>query len=266
MLIVCTWPLIKGWQRRSRYQLIREIPTKTPATAEVGETALITGEVCRIDGQITSPVANETGALTAWSISEWHDESTQLKYWSPVARGLQSTTLRIGNDKQCVVLPDKGHEAATDSTTSIFGYGAVTGFEIEKHIVELDAFSTEEEIPQNEPPPERLRRMENQVGLEEPDEGMTLVDFGRTHGTRRYRETVLTEGDTITVRGTIATADQAGSPPVVTPPANGPIVLSNMDADSLAWRYRWNYWKLFYGGIAIVLTMMLLATLVVVGS
>lgn len=265
MTVLCAWPMYKGWQRRARYHLVRDTPTETPETATTGDTILLTGTARGGDSQIVAPLSGDDALLAAWSILEWQDESSQLKYWSPEARGLWSAAIQIETGDEAVTLLERSQEGATSSMTSLVGYDAVTGFDIGDTLVEVEAFETTEDVPQADEPPESFRALERQVGLDAPDAGVTLIDLRRTHGTRRYRETTIEDGDTVTIRGTIRTAAQPSGSPVLSVPDEGPIIVSDLDADALAQRYRWSYWKLFYGSIAVILGLMLFAALAVAG-
>lgn len=262
MTVAGAWPMYQGWRRRDRYRLVRDAPTETPASASVGETVLLTGTATERDGTISAPLSGDDALFATWSILEWQDE-TKMKYWSDEARGLRRAPIQIEAEGDAVTVPERSHEAPTDTLTSIVGFDAITGFEIDGALVELDGFDTSEDVPQAADPPERFRELEGQIGLDEPESGVTLVDLGRTHGTRRYREATLDDGDAITIRGTVRTAEEPGAAPLLTAPEDGPLLLSDLDADALERRYRRSYRILFYGTIAVILTMMLFAALVV---
>jgi len=251
MSLVCSWPMYKGWKRRERYELVRDTPEATPATARAGDTVLLSGPVRSADG-VTGPVSGERGALAAWSLDEWQ-ESTQLKYWSPTAYGLSHGPLHIEDDAATVTVPARDDAVAAGMTESVLGYDAVIGFDLKETLVEVGAYGTEIEVPQGDAAPDRLRELEASLGIEEPSSGATLIDLGRTHGTRRYREARLDDGDEITVRGTV-TAEGT-----VVPPEDGPAMLSTLSPGALARRYRWTYWKLFYGMMVVIAAMTLAA-------
>lgn len=261
MTVVCAWPMYKGWQRRSRYHLVRDTPTKTPETAAIGDTVLLTGTTRGKGEQVTAPLSGGDALLAAWSISEWQDENSQFKYWSPEARGLRSAAIQIGTGDNAVTVPARSCEGATNSTVSLVGYDAVTGFDIDDTLVEINGFDTTEDVPQAGDPPERFRDLERQVGLDEPDAGVSLIDIRRTHGTRRYREVIVEEETLVTIRGTVLTADQPDDDPVLSVPDDGPAIASDLGADTLEQRYKWSYWKLFYGSVGMILGMMLFAAL-----
>ncbi|GAB3681054.1 hypothetical protein GCM10028857_04690 [Salinarchaeum chitinilyticum] len=262
MTVAGAWPLYKGWRRRDRYRLVRDAPTETPATTTINETVLLTGTATKRDGTVTAPLSGDDALLATWSILEWQDE-TKMKYWSDEARGLRRAPIQIEAEGEAVALPERSNEAPTDALTSIVGFDAITGFEIGGALVELENFDISEDVPQADDPPERFRKLERQIGLDAPDPGVTLVDLGRTHGTRRYREAALNDGDAITIRGTLRTAEEPGAAPVLSAPDDGPLLVSDLDADALERRYRRSYRILFYGTIAVILTMMLFAALVV---
>lgn len=262
MAVPGSWYLYKGYRRRDRYRLVRDTPTATPASASAGETVLVTGTVGESDDRIDAPISDAEGGLAAWSILEWQ-KSVQFRYWSPEARGLRSATVRIECDDGTAVFPGRRCEDTTDSTTSLVGYDAVTGFEVADTLVELDEFSTVDDVAQGSDPPKRFRRLERRVGLDAPDAAWTLFDLTRTGGTRRYRETGLKRGDTITVRATLEAPANPDTPPVLSTPENGPAIVSDLDADALARRYRWTYWKLCYGTVGVILAIMAVAAVAV---
>jgi hypothetical protein len=261
MTVAGALPMYKGWQRRERYHLVRDTPTETPETASAGETVLLTGTARAHDAPVTAPLSGGDALVAAWSIREWQDESSQSKYWSPEARGLRSAPVRIEAGDDAVAFPGRSQEGTTGAVTSLVGYDAITGFDVDDTLVEAASFDTTEEVPQADDPPDRFRDLERRVNLDPPESGLTLVDLGRTHGTRQYREVVVEEGDAVTVRGTVRTAKQPNDSPVLAVPEDGPAIVSNLDADALARRYRWSYWTLFYGTIVVILGTMLFAAL-----
>lgn len=261
MSVAAAWPIYKGWQRRARYRLVRDTEVGTPDTVTSGNTVLLTGAARTRESPIHAPLTEREALVAVWSVSEWQDENLQLKYWSPEARGLRSGAFGIESGGALVTVPAQTCEGSTTSTTSMLGYDAVTGFDIESTLVEVESFDFTEEIPQAVEPPAQFRTLERKVGLEAPDPGVTLVDLGRKHGARRYHEAIVEPGDTLTIRGTIET--RADGEKVLAPPERGPMVVSDLDPDTLAWRYRWSYWKLFYGSITVILAMMLLSVFLI---
>jgi|GEM_PF-1740363 len=263
MTVAGALPLYQGWRRRDRYHLVRDTPTETPATATASETVLLRGTATARERPIDAPMTGDDALLAAWSIREWQDENMNMKHWTPEARGLQMAGVRIEADGSAITVPDRSHEATTDVLTSLVGYDAITGFEIDDALVEFDEFDTAEEVPQGIDPPERFRDLERRVGLDASQPGATLIDLGRTHGTREYREAVVGSGDTLTVRGTVRQAKEPGVGRVLETPEDGPAIVSDLDADALEQRYRRSYRILFYGMICVILLMMLIAGLVV---
>lgn len=261
MTVAGAWPLYKGWQRRGRYQLVKDTPTASPATATTGETVLLTGTATPHGSPVSAPLSGVDAALATWSIREWQDENLDMKYWTEEGSGLRSATIRIGVGDDAVTFPERFQEGTTDLSTSVSGYDAVTGLDVEDTVVEIDAFDTTEDVPQADDPPERFRDLERQIGLDAPDPGVTIVDLGRTHGTRRYREAVIEEGDTVTIRGTVRTTTDPEASRVVTAPDDGPVIISNLDPDALSRRYRRSYRKLFYGTICVIFATMLIVGL-----
>lgn len=261
MSVAAAWPIYKGWQRRARYRLVRDTEVETPDTATPGNTVLLTGTARTRESPIHAPLSERDALVAAWSISEWQDENLQLKYWSPEARGLRSGAFEIESDGAFVTVPAQTCEGSTTSTTSMLGYDAVTGFDMESTLVEVESFDFAEEIPQTAEPPAQFHTLERQVGLQAPDPGVTLVDLGRKHGARRYHEAIVEPGDTLTIRATPETTGDGAK--VLAPPERGPMIISDLDPDTLTWRYRWSYLKLFYGSITVILAMMLLSVFLI---
>jgi len=246
--VLVSWPVYRGLRRRSRYRLVAETPTATPGDAAPGDTVLLTGTLRAGDDGVTGPVSGAVAPLAAWALDEFQDESTQLKYWTPTARGLRVTRGSVADDGESVALPSRTVECSTGEYTGLTGYDAVTGFDVDETLVEVADWDRVEEVSPTDSLPPRLQDLEEAVGLDAAKTGVTLIDLGRTHGTRRYREARVEAGETVTVRGTVREEDDG---PVLGPPADGPGLVTDLDPDALARRYRWAYRKRVYGALAL---------------
>ncbi|ERH10186.1 MAG: hypothetical protein J07HX64_01957 [halophilic archaeon J07HX64] len=136
----------------------------------------------------------------------------------------------------------------------IAGVGAPTleGVETDDTVVETSEFDTDTEIPPEKSTPSRLATLEQRASLDSPTEGWSLP-FSRDGGTRNYREVTVDTGDTVTVYGRVDAADRPGAAPTVSPPEGDALLVSTLPPDDLVRRYRWSYWRGFYGLLGVIL-------------
>jgi hypothetical protein len=259
LTVLCSWFLYRGWRFRRRARRIRETPSESLATTRPGDSVVVTGTASARGDAVTGPISGERGVLAAWLIEEWH--SVFSRFWSSEARGVRTASFEVEADERTVAVRARTADGPTDLWDGVSGADALVGLATEAVLVEVDSFGTDTEIAAGADRPGRFRDLEREVGLDDA-ENEAVFDVGRTDGTRRYRESVLETGEEVTVRGTLAAPDDPGSPPVVTPPDDGRLLVSTLSAEALSRRYRRSYWKQFYGPLALVASCTLLVGLV----
>ncbi|QPV61837.1 hypothetical protein I7X12_13895 [Halosimplex litoreum] len=259
LTLSCSWFLYRGWRFRRRARRVRETPSETLATARPGDTVVVTGTASGRDGAVTGPLSGERGVLAAWLVEEWHNVFS--RFWSSKARGIRTASFEVDAGERTVAVRARTADGPAGLWDGVNGDDALVGLATEDVRVEVDSFGTDTEIAAAADRPGRFRDLEREVGLDDA-ENEAVFDVGRTDGTRRYRESVLETGEEVTVRGTLAAPDDAGDPPVVTPPDDGRLLVSTLSAAALSRRYRRSYWKLFYGPLALVASCTLLVGLV----
>lgn len=261
MMVAGSPVLYMGWQRRTRYALLRETADASPATVQDGDTVLLTGTAALVDEPVFAPVSGDDALVAAWDLLEWRDAG-RASSWMPVARGLRTAHLRLQGESGTVTVDEWRDEATTSTRNKLTGPSTVTGPCIGDVVVETDEFDGEIDIEPDEQCPDRLRSLERLVGIDEPREeaSVSLLPWTPPYRTRRYREVTVADGDPLTVRATVRRDGESVSLAI---PEDGTAVLSTLDSEALLHRYRRAYRKLLYGITAISLVMGLLAALVV---
>ena len=242
----------RGYRVGQRYRRLRETPVETPGTVRPGETAFVRGTVTAPEDPVTGPVSGDEAVLAGWVIREWC--STNSRYWMTKARGIEAGAIHLDGSGGTLALPDIDGREQTGTGTRLAGVGDpnVEGIELNDTILESTAFDTDTEIPTDESPPSRFTALEGSVGLDAPVNN-GLLDLRRADGTRNYRELTVDAGDTLTVRGRVDTPDQPGAIPALSPPDDRKLFVTALSPDELVRRYRWSYWKSFYGTLLVTI-------------
>ena len=240
----------RGYRVGQRYRQLRETAVETPGTVRPGETAFVRGTVTAPEESVTGPVSGDEAVLAGWVIREWCN--TNSRYWMTKARGIEAGAIHLDGSRGTLALPDLDGREQTDMGTRLAGVGDpnVEGIELNDTILETPAFDTDTEIPTDEPAPSRFTALEESVGLDTPVNN-GLLNLRRVDGTRNYRELTVDAGDTLTVRGRVTTPDQPGAVPTLSPPDDGHLFVTTLSPDELLCRYRWSYWKSFYGTLLV---------------
>lgn len=243
--------LYNRYQTGQRYRQLRGTAVETPDTITPEETVFVRGTVTATGESVTGPVSGTETALAAWVVREWY--TGDGNYWMPKARGIESGGIHLGGSAGRVAIPDLSECGQTDTGTRVAGVGApsVRGVEADDAVVETDAFDTDTEISPEESTPSRFATLEQRVGLDSPVERWSLP-VTRDSGTRNYREVTVDTGDTVTVYGRVEATDRPGAAPTVAPPEDDPLLVSTLEPDDLVGRYRWSYWRGFYGVLAVL--------------
>jgi len=118
--------LPKGWQRRTRYALLRETPDASPATVLDGDTVLLTGTAALVDEPIFAPVSGDDALVAAWDLLEWRGAG-RASSWMPIARGIRTAQLRLQGESGSVTVDEWRDEATTSRRNKLTGPGTVTG-------------------------------------------------------------------------------------------------------------------------------------------
>ena len=198
---------------------------KTTPTREVRpNTAVeVSGTVSATAETVPSPVTGTDTVCCVWQVETW-DKATKYNMWRPTAIGVTSVPFaieeeygqqRIALGTHTYELPSssfdlvgqlKGLVELTQTTQDSVGAGYVD----EELSVEMQQWDAAVEVGAEESPPASIQRFVDETDPVHPatDSPLTnLVDIGRQHGSRRYREALLTPGDSCY---TLGTADENG--------------------------------------------------------
>lgn len=266
LLLVSSPLLYMGWKRRRRYRRLRSLPVETPETVEAGSPALVTGTVDDPKREQSSPVAGEPCVLAAWDIREWHRGRNSV--WLTAARGVDGTEFSLSGEDRSVVVPDLSVEDVPDTWGQVTEMPTYTeaGIGSSELTVEAAALDTAVDRTPTETLREGSHELAQRVQIGEPDTGLGRAPLSalyrrsrrvlwRPTGTRRYREIRIEPGDQITI-----TAERRGTGTdrrlAVREPTDERVpILSTLSPAQLRRRYRWAYWKVFYGPVTLAVAV-----------
>ncbi|SDJ99978.1 hypothetical protein SAMN05216226_11410 [Halovenus aranensis] len=240
----------KGYRRRQWYQRITRATVESPDTASHGETALVRAPVYT-DSETTSPLSGEDVAVTAWQVSEYMNTSNG---WTYKMRGATIGDARLEGEATAVALPTIHTNTEVDGVLRGTRLSDITDRSVATDRVRFETtdHGTDVEYNPGDSLPEHIAEFERRVGLD-PAEKHSVVDIMRHDGARRYVETAIEPGETVTVFGTVTAPDAPGDAPTLTPPDTGQLLVTRLGPAALARRYRWGYWLALYGVGGIVL-------------
>lgn len=234
----------KGYRRRQWYQRLSQAPVESPDTVRPGETTLVRAPV-RTESETTSPLSGEDVAVTAWQVSEYMNHSNGWRYemWGATMEGV-----RLEGDATAVALPTTHTTETPDGVLQKTRLNDISDRSVATDRIRFETTEHDTDVKYNpgDSLPQHLVEFERRVGLD-PAEKHSVLDVGTHDGARRYLETPIESGETVTVYGTVTAPDSPGDTPTLTPPENGQLLVTRLTPAALARRYRWGYWLALYG-------------------
>ncbi|MFD1589360.1 hypothetical protein ACFR9U_20480 [Halorientalis brevis] len=208
------------WLARQNYRTLRQMGNaETTPTREVRpNTAVeVSGTVSAAAETIPSPVTGTEAVCCAWQVETW-DEATKYNMWRPTAIGVTSVPFAIEDEYgQLRVAPGTHAHEFPNSSFDLVGQlkvlgelpqttqGSVgAGYVDEELSVEMQQWDAAVEVGAEESPPASIQRFVDETAAVQPATGSpltNLVDIGRQHGSRRYREALLTPGEACYILG-----------------------------------------------------------------
>jgi hypothetical protein len=236
--------LYNGWVHRQRYTELRDTPEISTQTDEA-ETVLVTGRAREIDGQVTTPVTGQDALLAAWDVFRW-SYAGEGATWYPEVAGIEATEFCIETGELAVEMPATRETTNRDDVSGLFHSDSTDrGVTVSGVSVEIDEFDTERTVTPTEQTPDRLQEIEDRFDLrEQPDS--EFPPFLQADETRKYREFAVTDGQEITVRGTLDAPAQPGGTPTVTSPDDQPLLITTASPTDLQQYYRRRVWTRLY--------------------
>lgn len=245
-----------GWKRRAIHaQMAAVDPTPVRQLAEPG-TVEVEGEATSTDGTVESPVTGSDAVAAAWTVEEW-DERGDTSTWREVGRGIEVAPFTVDDGTGSVAVDPVIRRESGKSWTGVSGVSANDGVRVGDVLLEFERFPTRAEVGPDEDRPERIARLEDEHGLDEPGSITNLVDVGKKHGRRRFSEETVGPGDDVYLlarfegedgeRGRLHPADGH-----LTEPGDGVMVLSDQDEHSIESEFASAYRLSLYGGLAAV--------------
>lgn len=240
----------KGYRRRQWYQRITRAPVESPDTVRPGETTLVRAPVST-ESETTSPLSGEEVAVTAWQVSEYMNHSNDWRYemW-----GATMDDVRLEGDATAVALPTTHTTEKPDRWLQTTRLNDITDRSVTTDSMRFETTEHDTDVKYNpgDSLPQHLVEFERRVGLDSAEKN-SVIDVGRHDGARRYVETPIESGETVTVFGMVTAPDTPGDTPTLTPPDNGRLLVTRLAPAALARRYRLGYWLALYGVGGVVL-------------
>lgn len=173
------------------------------ATVEVAGTVAADAET------FPSPVAATPAVACVWRVDAW-SERGGTPLWRPLATGVRSVPFEI---------EDRSGRQAIDVGTHVYdlsslrelvrafagGQDAVrVGLVRDGLTLDMAGWTDRVEVPPDETPPDSIQRFVDETEAVSPasDSITNVVDLGKKHGRRRYREALLVPGDPCYALGT----------------------------------------------------------------
>lgn len=201
------------------YKLRREIETtETTPTRDVrpGTTAEVQGAVATATDTVDTllPTADDA-VCCVWRVDTW-DETGDTSTWNPSGIGVVAVpfTIRDEYGEQEIAIGEHRHDLGSTgvSLQALRGFAKTvstaqdmvqTGFVGDEAVVDLREWDEVIEVGPDEAPPETVAAfIEQTEAVGEASGSITnVVDIGRKHGRRRYRQAVLAAGDEVYALG-----------------------------------------------------------------
>jgi len=201
------------------YKLQREIETtETTPTHNVrpGTTVEVQGEAATAADSIdTLRPTSEDAVCCVWRVDTW-DETGDTSTWDPSAIGVVAVPFTIADEygEQEIAIGEHHHDLGSTglSLQAIRGFAKTvttvqdmvqSEFVSDEVVVDLREWDEVLEVDPEEEPPETVAAFIEQTrAVGETSGSITnVVDIGRKHGRRRYRQAVLAAGDEVYALG-----------------------------------------------------------------
>lgn len=208
------------------YTLQRKIEgTETTPTRNVRPETTV-----EVEGTITTAAADTIDPLLptendavccVWRVDTW-DETGDTSTWNPSAIGAIAVPFTIADDygEQEIIVGEHHHDLGSTgaSLQALRGFAKTvstaqdmvqTGFVSDEVVVDMREWDEVLEVGPDEEPPETVAAfIEQTEAVGEASGSITnVVDIGRKHGRRRYRQATLAAGDEVYALGS---ADRDG--------------------------------------------------------
>lgn len=171
-----------GFKRRKQRELIEETPTADIESVSIGPAEL-KGTAKPLDDVIEAPFTDEECLYLSWEIEEWQ-QTDDGNSWE---------TIESGTQYRSFLLDDGTGEIRVDTSSSAEW--------------EIANGSYSCEVAADETPPEGIQRfLTEEDDVDAPDEP-SMLDVGKQHGDRRYRQNLLKPGEEAYVYGAVRTDD-----------------------------------------------------------
>lgn len=248
--------VVIGWKRRAIYQTMTE--TEAVDIREINSPGVIEveGRVEPVDDLLEAPITGRNGTFVAWKVEEW-DERGDTDTWRNLAHGIASVPFAVDDDTAAIRIdPGDVHESA-GKWTQVTGVAASDGVVVDDVLAEFDTFPVEEKVEREGTTPAHIRTFHAKTsGLEDASDSSyaEVIDVGRKHGDRRYREQVIEPGEDVYVFGAVEGRDDDREHlhpdrAEIVPPDDGVMIVSNQSEASIESEYASSYRFQLRGGI-----------------
>lgn len=201
------------------YKLQRKIEvTETTPTRNVrpGTTVEVQGEITTAADTVDPLLPTDDDAVCCvWRVDTW-DETGDTSTWNPSAIGAVAVPFTIADEygEQGITVGEHHHDlgSAGVSLQAFRGFAKTvstaqdmvrTGFVGDEVVVDMREWDEVLEVGPDEAPPETVAAfIEQTEAVGEASGSITnVVDIGRKHGRRRYRQATLAAGDEVYALG-----------------------------------------------------------------
>lgn len=169
-----------GFKRRKQRELIEETPTAEVESVSIGPAEL-TGTAEVLSEAFEAPFTDDDCLYVSWEIEEWH-ETDEGDSW---------VTREEGTNCAPFVLDDGTGEIRVDADESAEW--------------EVRDGSDRWRVDADESPPPGIRSFLEESDDIGPPDDPSLLDRGKQHGDRRYRQEAIRPGDDVYVYGAVRT-------------------------------------------------------------
>lgn len=206
-------PLIyRGWQTRTKYRELTELPSMSSATASNGELVKLSGQIKDTDEKIISPIQSTQCELAFWKVATLRRYGifNHMSYWSVTGIGIDAETLVIAGKTRDIRISNPSRQKTlnvTDKLEQLLGSNENTI--LDSVLKELDPPEFEDRRTPGEEWPRRYDELGDRVDVEAETAGSPgflgrILNAIRTpKGTVQFQETTMSAGETVTVVGRV---------------------------------------------------------------